>query len=254
MITGVQKYQQAFRAEQETKDEKFREELILKYASLVKNIAERMAMRLPPSICKEELLGPGIMGLCDAIEKFDATRETEFQTYASLRIKGAILDELRKMDWISRSTRKTIHRIGDAMRSLELKLDREPKDLEVAEEMGVDIDSYHRMLMKAQGAALLSLDDLMPDGTNPTLSRQVSETPSPLDDLKTKETKNIISMALSKLSKKEQLIMSLYYYDELTLKEIAKVLDLTESRISQIHSKIIIKLRSVLGTYFQDEL
>lgn len=252
MRAGVKKYQQASQAEQENKDEKLKEELVLKYAPLVKNIAERMAIRLPPNISKEELIGPGVLGLFDAIEKFDSTREIKFQTYANLRIKGAILDELRKMDWISRSIRRNIHRIEDAMRSLELKLGREPDDFEVAEEMGVDIDSYHRMTMKAQGAGLLSLDEIMPDGKAPKLSRQVSDVPSPFDKLKIKESKKIISKALSKLSKKEQLVMSLYYYDELTLKEIAKVLNLTESRISQIHSKVIIKLRVKLKSYYND--
>lgn len=252
MRAGVKKYQQASQAEQENKDEKLKEELVLKYAPLVKNIAERMAIRLPPNIYKEELIGPGVLGLFDAIEKFDSTREIKFQTYANLRIKGAILDELRKMDWISRSIRRNIHRIEDAMRSLELKLGREPDDFEVAEEMGVDIDSYHRMTMKAQGAGLLSLDEIMPDGKAPKLSRQVSDVPSPFDKLKIKESKKIISKALSKLSKKEQLVMSLYYYDELTLKEIAKVLNLTESRISQIHSKVIIKLRVKLKSYYKD--
>jgi len=252
MRAGVKKYQQASQAEQENKDEKLKEELVLKYAPLVKNIAERMAIRLPPNICKEELIGPGVLGLFDAIEKFDSTREIKFQTYANLRIKGAILDELRKMDWIPRSIRRNIHRIEDAMRSLELKLGREPDDFEVAEEMGVDIDSYHRMTMKAQGAGLLSLDEIMPDGKAPKLSRQVSDVPSPFDKLKIKESKKIISKALSKLSKKEQLVMSLYYYDELTLKEIAKVLNLTESRISQIHSKVIIKLRVKLKSYYKD--
>jgi RNA polymerase sigma factor for flagellar operon FliA len=254
MRAGVKKYQLASQAEQENKDEKLKEELVLKYAPLVKNIAERMAIRLPPNISKEELIGPGVLGLFDAIEKFDSTREIKFQTYANLRIKGAILDELRKMDWISRSIRRNIHRIENAMRSLELKLGREPDEFEVAEEMGVDIDSYHRMTMKAQGAGLLSLDEIMPDGKAPKLSRQVSDVPSPFDNLKIKESKKIISKALSKLSKKEQLVMSLYYYDELTLKEIAKVLNLTESRISQIHSKVIIKLRVKLKSYYNDLL
>jgi RNA polymerase sigma factor for flagellar operon FliA len=254
MRVGVKKYQQAFQSEQGNKNEKLREELILKYAPLVKNIAERMAMRLPPNICKEELMAPGIMGLFDAIEKFDSSRQIKFQTYATLRIKGAILDELRKMDLISRSIRKNIHRIEIAMRSLELKLGREPEDFEIAGEMGVDIDSYYKMTMQAQGAGFLSLDEIMPDGTTPKLCRQVSDTPSPFDKLKIKESKKIISEALSKLSKKEQLVMSLYYYEELTLKEIAEVLNLTESRICQIHSQIIIKLRTKLKSYYKDGL
>ena len=252
MNAGIKKYQEITHADQEGMDDKHREELILKYAPLVKQIAERMAVRLPPNISKDELVGPGVLGLFDAIDKFDSKRGIKFRTYANLRIKGAILDELRKMDWISRSVRRNIHRIEDAIRTLELKLGREPKDDEIAEEMGLDMDSYYRMISRAHGVNLLSLDELMLDGTTPKIAKQVSDQPSPIDELKVKEIKSIIFKALSTLSKKEQIIMSLYYYDELTLKEIAKVLNLTESRISQIHSKVIIKLRVKLKSYYKD--
>jgi RNA polymerase sigma factor FliA len=252
MRAVVNKYKQASQGKRENKDKKLKEELVLKYAPLVKNIAERMAIRLPPNISKEELIGPGVFGLFDAIDKFDSTKNIKFQTYANLRIKGAILDELRKMDWISRSIRRNIHRIEDAIRSLELKLGREPDDFEVAKQIGVDIETYHRMTMKAQGAGLLSFDESISDSKAQKLSGQVPDELSPFDELKIKELKKVISKALSKLPKKEQMVMSLYYYDELTLKEIAKVLNLTESRISQIHSKAIIKLRVKLKSYYKD--
>jgi RNA polymerase sigma factor for flagellar operon FliA len=251
MKAGIKKYQEVVPVATEDTDFKRREDLILKYAPLVKKIAERMAMRLPPHICKDELIGPGIIGLFDAIEKFDSTKGIQFKTYANLRIKGAILDELRKMDWISRSVRRNINRLEDVIRVLELKLDRAPRDDEIAEEMGLDIDSYYKMISKSCGVNLLSLDELMIDGSTPKISKQVSDVPSPFDDLKIKEIKNFISKALTTLSKKEQLVMSLYYYDELTLKEIAKVLNLTESRISQIHSKAIIRLRVKMRAYFE---
>jgi RNA polymerase sigma factor for flagellar operon FliA len=251
MKAGIKKYQEAPLVSTEDTDLKGREDLILKYAPLVKKIAERMAMRLPPQISKEELIGPGIIGLFDAIEKFDSTKGIKFRTYANLRIKGAILDELRKMDWISRSVRRNINRIEDTIRGLELKLDRAPKDDEIAEEMDLDIESYFKMISKSCGVNLLSLDELMLDGSTPMISKQVSDVPSPFDDLKIKEIKAVISKALSTLSKKEQLVMSLYYYDELTLKEIANVLDLTESRISQIHSKAIIRLRVKMRAYYE---
>jgi RNA polymerase sigma factor for flagellar operon FliA len=250
MNPGVKKYQQSSRIDQKKVDEKLRDELILEYAPLVKEIAERMAIRLPPNISKDELISGGILGLFDAIDKFDSEKGIKFRTYAQSRIKGAILDELRKMDWVSRSVRRDIHRIEATMRSLELKLEREPKDIEVAEEMGVDIDSYHKMTVRAQGANLLSLDEFMPDGFTQKLAKQASDAPSPFDEFKIKELKSAISKALSKLSEKEQMVMSLYYFDELTLKEIAKVLDLTESRICQIHSKILIKLRVKLKSYY----
>ena len=251
MKAGIKKYQEIPLVATEDTDFKLREDLILKYAPLVKKIAERMALRLPPQISKEELIGPGILGLFDAIEKFDSTKGIKFRTYANLRIKGAILDELRKMDWISRSVRRNINRIEDTIRALELKLDRAPKDDEIAEEMGLDIESYYKMISKSCGVNLLSLDELMLDGSTPKISKQVSDVPSPFDDLKIKEIKSIISKALSTLSKKEQLVMSLYYYEELTLKEIASVLNLTESRISQIHSKAIIRLRVKMRTYYE---
>ena len=252
MKAGIKKYQEVAPVPVENADLKRREDLILKYAPLVKKIAERMAMRLPPHISKDELIGPGILGLFDAIEKFDSTKGIQFKTYANLRIKGAILDELRKMDWISRSVRRNINRLEDSIRGLELKLDRAPKDDEIAEEMGLDMDSYYKMISRSCGVNLLSLDELMLDGSTPKISKQVSDVPSPFDDLKIKEIKSVIAKSLSALSKKEQLVMSLYYYEELTLKEIAKVLNLTESRISQIHSKAILRLRVKMKAYYED--
>jgi RNA polymerase sigma factor for flagellar operon FliA len=251
MKAGIKTYQEVIPLYTEYKDIKHREELILKYAPLVKRIAERMAMRLPPHISGEELIGPGILGLFDAIEKFDSTKGIQFRTYANLRIKGAILDELRKMDWISRSVRRNINQIEEVIRALELKLDRAPRDDEIAEEMGLDVDSYYRIISRSCGVNLLSLDELMLDGSTPKLSKQVADAPSPLDELKIKEIKAVISKALSTLSKKEQLVMSLYYFEELTLKEIAGVLDLTESRISQIHSKAILRLRIKMRAHFE---
>jgi len=202
-----------------------------------------MAIRLPPHISRDELVSAGTMGLFDALEKFDAEMGIKFQTYAEYRIRGAMLDELRKMDWISRSVRKDVQRIECAMAAAQTRLGREPEDFEVAQEMGVEIDAYYKMVNRAQGIGIVSLDETRPNGSSPKFARLVSDSPSPLDELGTKELKNFIAHALGTLSKKEQMVMSLYYYEELTLKEIAKVLNLTESRISQIHSKAILKLR-----------
>jgi len=249
MRAGIDKYQVILDTEHGKIDARLREERILKYAPLVKYIADRMAMRLPPNISREELISAGIVGLLDALDKFDSEMGIKFQTYAEHRIKGAILDELRKMDWIPRSIRKDIHRIEDGITAVKSKLGREPEDLEVAQEMRIDIDSYYKIISKARGVGLLSLDEILPDGSSPRFARQASNTPSPFDILKIRELKKIISKSLVSLSKKEQLVISLYYYDELTLKEIAKVLNLTESRISQIHSRAIISLRAKLRSY-----
>jgi len=251
MKAGIDRYQRVFDIDQGKIDAKLRQELVIKYAPLVKFIAERMAVRFPPNISKEELISAGIVGLIDALDKFNSAMGIKFQTYAEHRIKGAILDELRKMDWIPRSIRKDIHRIEDATKAVRSRLGREPEDYEIAQEMGVDIDSYYKLSSRAQGITLISLDKLMPDGSTPKFTKQASNIPSPFDELKIKEVKKVISEAILGLSKKEQLVISLYYYDELTLKEIARVLDLTESRISQIHSKAIQRLRAKLRSYYE---
>ncbi len=163
MKAGVDRYHQIFRIDKENMDNKSREELILEHAPLVKEIVERMAMRLPPNISKDELISGGVMGLFDALDKFDSARGIKFRTYATVRIKGAILDELRRMDWVSRSVRRDIHKIEAARRTLEMKLGREPDDPELSEEIGIDIDAYHKMTTRARGAGLFSLDGVLPD-------------------------------------------------------------------------------------------
>ncbi len=246
--TKINRYREINPAEPRTGT---REELIKKYAPLVKYIADRISIRLPPNISRDELISAGIVGLLDAIEKFDPEMGIKFQTYAEHRIKGTILDELRKMDWVPRSIRKDVHQIENTILALESRLGREPEDHEVAEEIGVDIDSYYKMIDRAKGISLLSLNEIMPDGSIPRYTKQVSNLPSPFEELRLKELKGVLAKALEGLQKKEQLVISLYYYDELTLKEIAEVLDLTESRISQIHSKAIVRLRARLRSFYR---
>jgi RNA polymerase sigma factor for flagellar operon FliA len=251
MTAQINKYQQAIETDQGYKDTKTREDLILEYAPLVKYIADRMAIRLPPNVSREEMMSAGILGLYDALDKFDSEKGCKFQTYAEHRIKGSMLDELRKMGWASRSVMKDVHRIEDALTTLKFRLGREPEDFEIAREMGVDIDSYYRMTRRAQGVSLLSLDEIMSNGSVPKYTDPTSNTLSSFDELEIKEVKDIISKAILSLTKNEQLVVSLYYYDELTLKEIGRVLNLTESRVSQIHSKTILKLRLKLKLYHE---
>lgn len=234
-------------------EDQHKQELVLKYAPLVQDIANKMAIRLPPNISRDDLVGFGVIGLYDAIDKFDADKNVKFRTYAYARIKGQMLDELRKMDWVPRSVRENVRKVGNAMRTLEIKLGREPEDKEIAEELGVDIEAYYDLLAKAQGTALLSLDYVLPNGAGTLGTYQPSRERSPLEAIKSKELKAVVAKALKKLNEKEQLVLSLYYYEEMTLKEIAKILDLTEARISQIHSKAIIKLRSKLKGYDDSE-
>ena len=229
-----------------------RDDLIIKYAPLVKRVADRMGIRTSSAVSKKDLISAGIVGLIDALNKFDSTMGVRFEVYAWSRIKGAILDELRKMDWTPRSVRKEIRRIKDAVITLNYKLGRKPDDLEIAREIGVDIHSYHQMIRRAQGVRPLSLDMGNQTDSASAFLNQAAESPSAFDDLTVKERKNIISEALSKLSSKEQLVIALYYYEELNLKEIAKVLGVTESRVSQIHSKALIRLGVKLKSYHKE--
>jgi len=223
---------------------------VLQYAPLIHFIANRLAMRLPPSVSKEELLSAGIVGLLDAVEKFDAGLGIQFKTYAEHRIRGAMLDELRKMDWFPRSVRKDIQRVEEAILALETRLGRVPEDREIAREMGVGLEEYFKLIHRGASAGLVNIEDVVADGGVKAAGRGL-ETPSPLDDLKVKEMKGVVAGALKGLSDMEQKVIALYYYDELTLKEIAEIFHLTESRISQIHSKAILRLRTKLRVYYE---
>jgi len=251
MRPELNKYHENLPREQDRPGSKERDDAVLRYAPLIHFIANRLAMRLPPSVSKDELVSAGIVGLLDALEKFDAGLGTQFKTYAEHRIRGAMLDELRKMDWFPRSVRKTMQKVEDAVLSLQSRLGREPEDEEIAQELGVDIEEYFRMVHRGAGAGLLNLEDLVADGGGAKLNGEGLEAASPLDELKVKEVKEVVARALRGLSDMEQKVISLYYYDELTLKEIAEVFRLTESRICQIHSKAIMRLRTKLRVFYE---
>ena len=237
-------------------NEKAREEMILKYAYLVKYIAGRMALRLPSSVMYDELVSAGCMGLIHAVDRFDPSRETDMKTYAEYRIKGAILDELRSMDWYSRSMRKKVQEIERAMRAVEMRKEQPALDSEVADELGIPLEEYHALLTNIHSASILSLDEFLSgDDGDVTRKRSFQERmvspDDPSENLSRIELKQILARAIKTLSQKEQLVISLYYYDDLTLKEIGNVLDLTESRICQIHTQTLIKLRFRLKTYYE---
>jgi RNA polymerase sigma factor FliA len=250
MKAELTKYRQNTQGVEERTACKEREQDVLQYAPLIHFIANRLAMRLPPSVSKEELLSAGIVGLLDAVEKFDAGLGIQFKTYAEHRIRGAMLDELRKMDWFPRSVRKDMQRVEEAILALETRLGREPEDREIAREMGVGLEEYFKLIHRGASAGLVNIEDVVADGGVKAAGRGL-ETPSPLDELKVKEMKGVVAGALKGLSDMEQKVIALYYYDELTLKEIAEVFHLTESRISQIHSKAILRLRTKLRVYYE---
>ncbi|MCF8075186.1 MAG: FliA/WhiG family RNA polymerase sigma factor [Desulfotignum sp.] len=224
-------------------DDRHRESLIRELAPLVKYIADRMAMQLPAGISRDDLISAGILGLNEAIDRFQPDKNVKFKTFATYRIKGAMVDEVRKMGWASRSVVRNHQRIEAARDALKQKLEKEPRDVEIARHLGISLEDYHKILWQTRRISLVSLDEVMPGGTTPMIDGQVSTEMSPLDALTLKQMKELIAGEISTLSKNEQIIISLYYYEELTLKEIGAVLDLTESRISQIHSKILSKFR-----------
>ena len=234
--------------------EAWRQESIVEYAYLVKHIAARFAMRLPSSVLFDELMSAGSLGLIDAVDKFDPSKHVSLKTYAQYRIKGAILDELRSMDTYSRSMRKKIQDISKATKKIEDTKGRPASSSEISKELGVDMETYQNMLTDIHGAAVLSLDDFIKSKKNDTFSQTrfdagVKGEESPADDFDRAELKKVLAEAIKTLTEKEQIVVSLYYYDELTLKEIGEVLSLTESRICQIHTAVLIKLKSRLDAY-----
>lgn len=223
-----------------------RDRLIMEYAPLVKYIANRIAMRLPPHIDVDDLINAGVLGLIDAIEKFDPSKEVKFKTYAEIRIKGAILDELRAMDWIPRSIRKVINRLMGAYHELEQQLGRPAKDEEMAELLGLEMEEFYKLLKQSAGVPLISLDVLVDYEEKKRNILSCLEDPKSVNGfgiMGLSEVKDAIAKAIDDLPEKEKQVISLYYYDELTMKEIGKVLDLTESRVSQIHTKAVLRLK-----------
>ncbi|MBM4332187.1 MAG: FliA/WhiG family RNA polymerase sigma factor [Deltaproteobacteria bacterium] len=233
------------------------EEVILKYTPLIKYIAQRLAMRFPPHISAEDLIGAGVIGLMDALNKFDPEKKVQFKTYAEFRIKGAMLDELRSLDWVSRSVRQKAAQVEKTYRALEKKKGRAVEDEEIAQEMGLSLDDYYERLKEIQGVFLLDIETLWTkfsklveeDIFNLVMDEDENH---PFHLFCLVELKEVLARAIGELTNKEKMVVSLYYYEDLTLKEIGEVLGYTESRICQIHTKAILKLRSKLKYSLKD--
>ncbi|MEE8484468.1 MAG: FliA/WhiG family RNA polymerase sigma factor [Nitrospinota bacterium] len=232
--------------------------LIIEYSPLIKFVAQRIAMRLPPHIELDDLTSAGVMGLIDAISKFDPSKETQFKTYAEIRIRGAILDELRALDWVPRSVRQKATELSGAFNAVEQRVGRGASDEEVAEELGIGLDALHKQLNDAKGMPIVSIEDLGGTG-NDGESRNIMEViaggtdtdPQMLAHIN--EVREIIGRAIDQLPEKERLLVSLYYYEELTMKEIGEVLGITESRVSQLHTRAVMRLRGKLMRFLHDK-
>lgn len=230
-------------------DKKEREKLIIKYVPLVKNIVGRIAMRLPDHVDKDDLISVGIIGLMSALEKFDETKKVKFSTYAQFRIRGAVLDELRSRDDAPRSVRSKETMLKDALEVLSKKFERHPADEEISNYLGISLESYYKLLDEARGACILSRDDLPQSYCSRFARHDVLEKidqNNPFSLFANMELKNILKKAIDSLPEKEKLVLSLYYYEELTLREIGLTLKLTESRVCQIHSLAILRLKNGL--------
>jgi RNA polymerase sigma factor for flagellar operon FliA len=236
-----------------TGDQSLREKLILHYSPLVKYVAGRVGVGLPPNIEQADLVSYGIFGLIDAIEKFDLERAIKFETYAINRIRGAIIDELRSIDWIPRSVRYKAREVEKAYQALEAKLQRTPTEAEVAAQMGVRLDELHTIFSQVSFVNVVALDELLHAGGDRGDKMTLGDTledpkaPDPINLFEGEETKYILAKAINTLPEREKIVVTLYYYEGLTLAEIGQVLGVTESRICQMHTKAVLQLRSKIA-------
>ncbi len=237
-----------------TVDPKVKDEIIIEYAPLIKYIAQKIASRLPSNIEVDDLISCGVIGLMDAIEKFDPSRDNKFKTYAEFRIRGAILDELRAQDWVPRSIREKAKMVERTYSKLEASLGRPATDDEMCAELHMNQEEFHDLLNKAKSISLLNIDD------SATFNRgdkklmaglmETNKSANPYNAVSFKDVREKIKEGIMALPEKQRLVLSLYYYEDLNLKEIGQVLDVTESRVSQLHTQAVLKLRGKLRNIF----
>ena len=198
----------------------------------------------------EDLVSYGIFGLIDAIDKFDRSKDVKFETYASLRIRGAILDQIRKMDWIPRAVRQKQKKIDEAIKNIEMKTGKTALDEEIASELGVSEDEYLNWQSQLKVTNVVSLNEFVEQGTEPAMdATKNSHFAQPEDVVAESELKEVLAQSLETLTEKERRVIELYYYEDMTLKEISKILEVSESRISQLHTKALNKMRKKMGVY-----
>ncbi|HEY6960930.1 MAG TPA: RNA polymerase sigma factor WhiG [Gaiellaceae bacterium] len=232
-----------------TKDKALRDRLILTYAPLVKYVAGRLGSGLPAHVDEGDLVSYGLLGLIGAIERYDPGRDIKFETYAIARIKGAIIDELRALDWVPRSVRSRAREIERAIAELEAKLGVAPTDEQIAGKIGITVEELEDSLTDISRSSIAALDELWSvsgDGDQVSLLDTIEDTtgPRPADILDETETREALADAIARLPEREKLVVTLYYYEELTLREIGEVLGVTESRVSQLHTKAILRLKA----------
>ncbi len=228
-----------------------KEELIKEYAPLIKFVAQKIAIRLPPNIELDDLISAGSIGLMDAIDKWDPTRDNKFKTYAEFRIRGAILDELRSQDWIPRSVRDKSKALDRTIAALENELGRYPTEEEVSSRLNMPMTEFHDLVNQVRPVSLLSIDDqpTFSDSDKKSIANLLegAKSNSPFNQLNVKVVKDVVAKAIEELPERQRLVLSLYYFEDLNLKEIGQVLRVTESRVSQLHAQAVTRLRAKLA-------
>lgn len=234
----------------ETKSPAVKEELILQYASLVKYVAGRLSIHIGQHVDYDDMISYGIFGLIDAIDKFDYEKGVKFETYASVRIRGSIIDSIRKLDWVPRTLRQKNKQLETVFSELENALGREPTDAELAERLEMSLEETQELVKKSSVASLVSLNDYLDQNHEITfMNTSGTLIEGPEAQYEKAEIKEMLVDAINKLSDKEKKVITLYYFEDLTLKEISSIMGVSESRISQIHSKAVLRLKARLGKY-----
>lgn len=233
-----------------TGSDEFRNLLIEYYRPLVRYTAERLHSKLPDKVELDDLISAGVFGLMDAIDAYDPSRGVKFETYCSPRVRGSILDELRSMDWVPRLVRARAHQLTKATQSLQTHLGRKPTEQETAEELDMDMEEFNRLLRDANAVGVVSLDGKYGDADSDKDIREIDvikdeKSQSPVIEAQKRDLKNLLTKGLTRA---ERLIIILYYYEQMTMKEIGLTLDLSESRVSQMHSSIVARLKAQMNT------
>lgn len=242
-----EKLWEAYRKKQ---SQELREQLIIEYSQLVKLVAGRLSMYLGYNVDYDDLVSYGIFGLIDAIDKFDLAKNVKFETYASLRIRGAILDQIRKMDWIPRTVRQRQRRMEEAIKLIEMRTGKTATDEELATELGLTPDELCNWQSQLKVTNVVSLNEFEENGPEPVIDQShPARFSRPEEVVEEAELKQTLIQSLDVLTEKERRVIELYYYEELTLKEISKVLEVSESRVSQLHTKALNKMRKTMGDY-----
>jgi RNA polymerase sigma factor for flagellar operon FliA len=250
-VKARQQYAESARPGAAGPDDLSQEEVVLRHADLVKRIAYHLVSRMPPTVEVDDLIQAGMIGLLDAARHYSASKGANFETYAGIRIRGAMLDEVRKSDWTPRSVHRTVREIAEVVRRIENETGHEARSADIAAALGITLDEYHHSIADAASCRLFSFDQTSSADDDGPISHARDERPGPADELDEDDFRKALGAAVEGLPEREKLVLSLYYDDELNLREIGAVLDVSESRVCQIHGQALVRLRARMEDWRQ---